>query len=335
MSLLKSQSKSKTSEINESVKVVGIQPKLPAPLSKMDFWQKPIRAEILASLRISVAATLLLDQFLTIFPGFSVFYGTGSTGDPWFYSWMFDRPQMHWSVLQNIGDPGALTLAFWVWVLATASLLIGYNTRMCAVLVWVLSVSFVNLNPYAINAGDHIRGMLLFYLMLSPCGAVWSIDSLTKPLNSLRENIDISPWVIRLLLIQLAFMYCSSGLCKLSGDNWTQGNSLYYVMNDLSLTRISTDQFLAPRWVLKVSTWFVLAWEVTFPLLILFRRTYIPALLIGVGMHLGIFLTMEIGAFPLYVLAAYVPLLFEAFGSKKSITMQPVSQSGTLLAQAA
>ncbi len=300
--------------------VVGIQPWLPKPLSNMATWKKPIRAEILASLRIGVAATLLLDMFMTMLPGFAVLYGTDSTGDPWFYSWMFERPQLHWSVLESIGDLGALTLAFWVWVMATASLLLGYNTRLSAVIVWVLSISFVNINMYAINAGDHIRGMLLFYLMLSPCGAAWSIDSFLKRKlqKTSNVNVHISPWVIRLLLVQLAFMYCSSGLCKFSGENWRAGNSLYYVLNDLSLARISTSQFVPPFWVLKLSTWFVLAWEITFPLLILFRRTYVPALLVGVSMHLGILLTMEIGAFPLYVLAAYVPLLIEAYDKRET-----------------
>jgi hypothetical protein len=56
-------------------------------------------------------------------------------------------------------------------------------------------------------------------------------------------------------------------------------------------------------------TWSVLIWEVSFPLLVLWKWTRIAALVMGVMFHLGIFATMELGGFVPYALCMYVPLL--------------------------
>jgi uncharacterized membrane protein YphA (DoxX/SURF4 family) len=300
-----------------SVELVGTQPWLPAALARWSWWTRPVRAEIYAVLRIGVAAVLLLDQWLTMLPQLNALFGDGSTGAPSMYAWMFERPHLHWSLLQKVVDPQAISLMLTLWMGATVGLLIGWNTRLCAIVVWVLAVSFTNLNIYAINAGDHIRGILLLYLMLVPCGAAWSLDAWLHSRGNANSTsvaarqVQAHPWALRLLLIQLAWMYCTSGLCKLSGENWLAGNSLYYVMHDLSLTRFSADLLPMPYWLTQLATWSVLVWELTFPLLILFRRTRVPALLAGVMMHVGIFVTMELGCFPLYLLVVYAALLLE------------------------
>ncbi len=298
--------------------VVGLSPSLPRPLSRSSWWTTPVKAELPAVLRIGVAAVLLFDQLTTMLPHLKSLYGGGSMGDPGLFAWMFQRPLLHWSLLQGIADPQAIQLAFWVWVAATVGLLVGWNTRLCAVLVWILAISFTNLNIYAINAGDHIRGMLLLYLMLVPCGATWSVDALLRRRHSdePRRRLMVHPWALRLIMVQLAWMYCASGLCKLSGDSWPSGDSLYYVLHDVSLTRFSAAQLPLPLWLLQLSTWAVLVWEIAFPLLVFFRRTRVWALLFGVSLHLGIFISMELGGFPLYLLAAYAMLLLDLWYSR-------------------
>ncbi|MEM1067787.1 MAG: HTTM domain-containing protein [Planctomycetota bacterium] len=299
----------------QSTQWVGITPRLPGRLGRSAWWNEPIPAEPLAALRILVGSILLLDQLTTWWPHFASLFGTGSTGDPELFAWFFEGSNTHWSVLRGIGDIHALRLSFGTWVLATVAMIVGWNTRLATGLVWVLSVSFNNLNLYSINAGDHICGILLLYLMITPCAAVWSLDARISGSTGSRRpeasrRVVVHPWAIRLLFIQFAFMYGASGLCKCSGDSWSSGESLYYVMNDLSLTRFSAQTFPIPFQLTQIFTWTVLAWEVLFPILIAFRRLRRPALWFGVAMHLNIFLTMDLGCFPLYVLAAYVPLIW-------------------------
>jgi hypothetical protein len=207
-------------------------------------------------------------------------------------------------------DAGLLAVAFWTWVAATVLLLAGCWTWMAAPLTWALSISFASVNPHIDNAGDTIRGIGLFFLMLSPCAAAWSVD---RFIQRRRRGADapamVWPWAMRLLFIQLAVIYFMNGLYKVTGANWLEGDSLYYVMCDLTLTRFSIAQMPMPFVAVQILTWLVLAWELAFPLLVLFRWTRTPALLCGVAFHLGIFSTLELGGFGPYVLCLYLPLL--------------------------
>jgi hypothetical protein len=222
-----------------------------------------------------------------------------------------------WSRSDKLGQPllvswqdhaGLLTIAFWTWVASVVLLLVGFWTRAAAIAAWALTMSFANVNPNIDNAGDTIRGIILFYLMLSPCGAVWSIDRWLQNRRGGNVPTHVYPWALRLLFFQLVFIYFMNGLYKLTGSDWLAGDSLHYVLCDLSLTRFSREQLPIPFVVTQLATWLVLVWEVTFPVLVIFRRTRFPALLFGVAFHLGIFLTMELGGFVPYVLCLYLPL---------------------------
>src|SRR5262249_10941815 len=156
-----------------------------------------------------------------------------------------------------------------------------------AVLVWVLSTSFAYLNSYIDNAGDSVRGIVLFYLALCPCGAAWSVDSWVKRRWGGRAGpVYVYPWVLRLILVEMAFIYCCNGLFKLVGEDWREGKSLYYVLGDLTLTRVSYAQWPVPYLLTQLMSWTVLVWEVSFPLLVSLRWTRTIALCFGALFHL-------------------------------------------------
>jgi hypothetical protein len=253
--------------------------------------------------RSNRTATFLMIAAFVIFAGLLA-WGiclTSSKGEIVGLTWVL-RP---W---QN--DPLLLRTAAWIWVAAAALLAIGWQTRAAAIVAWVLSTSFANLNPNIDNAGDVIRGIVLFYLMLCPCGAVWSLDRLfVRRLTGVNDRVVVSPWPIRLLFVQLVFIYFMNGLFKLGGGDWLGGDSLHYVLCDVTLTRFSFAQFPLPLWLTRISTWTVLTWEVGFPLWVSLRWTRKIALIFGVLFHIGIGVTMELGNFAPYVLTMYLPLL--------------------------
>jgi hypothetical protein len=221
-------------------------------------------------------------------------------------------PGSAWSrVLSNWqNDPDVLGGAMLVWVASTTLLLLGAWTRPAAVITWLLSISFANLNSSIDNAGDTIRNIILFYLMLCPCGAAWSLDRLWRRWRGKdAPALFVSPWPIRLLFLQLVFIYFCNGVYKLCGGAWRDGDSLYYVLGDITLTRLSPADIPLPDWALRLMTWAVLVWEVSFVALVLNRWTRMVALLFGVAFHLGIFASMELGCFVPYALCIYLPLL--------------------------
>ena len=203
-------------------------------------------------------------------------------------------------------DETLLTAAMIAWALSAILLGLGCCTRVAAVSAWLLSMSFANANPYLDNAGDTIRLILLFYLMLCPCGATWSVDALFK---NRPGPVYVHPWPLRLIFVQMIFIYFMNGLYKLFGVSWLEGDSLYFVLGDAALTRVSQVQFPIPHVVTKLMTWSVLAWEVSFPVMVLWKWPRRITLCFGVLFHLGIFATMELGGFVPYALCMYLPLL--------------------------
>jgi hypothetical protein len=203
-------------------------------------------------------------------------------------------------------DEALLVTAMILWIAAALLLCLGCATRLTAVLTWLISMSFANANPYLDNAGDTIRLILLFYLMLCPCGAVFSVDALFKKRAG---PVHVHPWPLRLIFVQMIFIYFMNGLYKLFGASWLEGDSLHYVLGDLALTRFSQVQLPIPHRVTQIMTWSVMIWEVSFPLLMLEKWTRRIALVFGVLFHLGIFATMELGGFVPYALCMYLPLV--------------------------
>ncbi len=194
----------------------------------------------------------------------------------------------------------------YAWIGFAVLLLLGCATRFTAIATWLVSMSFASANPYLDNAGDTIRLILLFYLMLCPCGAAWSIDALFRRRAG---PVLVHPWPIRLIFVQMIFIYWMNGLYKLFGATWLEGSSLHYVLGDVVLTRFSPVALPLPHLLTQLMTWTVLAWEVSFPLLVIFKWPRIIALFFGVMFHVGIFATMELGGFVPYALCMYLPLL--------------------------
>jgi hypothetical protein len=341
--------------------VVGVRPWLPWPVSRSRWWTAPVPAERLAVLRIGIAAMLLFDISCTYLPYANIFFGRDSLGRPEVFQWRFDwdwkapredvthvredlaerdpfhrtlERRWHWSLLHGVEDPRIIQFALIAWFAATVFLLLGSSTRLAAVAVWLLSTSFATVNSYIDNGGDQIRYIVTLYLMLTPCGAAWSLDSwLRRRRGRLSDPVFVYPWALRLLFVQMVLMYWCNGLYKLTGVVWKNGDSLYYVLGDLTLTRWSHAQFPVPYPITKILSWTVLAWEVTFPLWVCLpwrwlgdrlegrgmdrhRRLlglvrYVPviALLFGVAFHVGIGLSMELGFFAPYALCLYLPLL--------------------------
>ena len=290
--------------------VVGLKPWLPWPLSRSSWWTEPVRAERLAILRIGVASALLFDVLFTYWPHRHDFFGRDSLGSPELFAWMTQAPSWRWSLLRGVAEPWVLQAALVAWVVATVFLALGFCTRTSAVGVWLLSTSFANLNDRIENAGDWVRGIILFYLVLSPCGAAWSLDHWRRRRRGVDEPVYVYPWSLRLLFVQMVLIYFCNGLYKLMGDDWRSGNALYYVLGDLTLARWSYAQLPVPYVLTRLLTWTVLAWELSFPLLVCWRRTRRIALWFGVLFHLGIGTSLELGGFAPYMLCLYLPFLF-------------------------
>ncbi len=115
------------------------------------------------------------------------------------------------------GSTLAQALLFAAAALLAIALVFGFFTRTVTVLSWLFLLSLENRNPYVVSASDHLQRMLLFWGMLLPLGARFSIDRSIRPHGYPGANAHCSISSAALLL-QTALLYLFTALLKTAPD---------------------------------------------------------------------------------------------------------------------
>lgn len=305
------------------------------PSNWVRFWHEPLRAERLGFMRLLLGLSLLSDQLVQYWPNLMEFFGYSGVAPQGLHD-AFQLKYWRWTILLfNQDDPQILYPLFWTWVGLTAVWTVGLFTRVTGVLVWFGTLCWINRNPNILNGGDDTLQVGLFLLLFSPCGRALSLDRL---LFYRKASRHVPPWSIRVLQIQLAIIYLTTGLVKLVGEGigpwglpkgtWWDGTSIHYALNYVTMSRWSYAQLPVPYWITGPMTYLSVWWETLFPLLVLNRHTRAVTLWFGVLFHLGIWLTLEVGWFSFYTLALYAVWVPDWFWERLD---QPRSLSGEQL----
>ncbi|MBM4368186.1 MAG: HTTM domain-containing protein [Deltaproteobacteria bacterium] len=120
-----------------------------------------------------------------------------------------------------------------------------------------------------------------------------------------------SPVARHFLLIVFGWLYWSTGSLKLLEEpGWRDGSAMQYALLHRfhaggPLALWLSEQALACR----VLGWFTVAFEMSFPVLVMWRRSNPWVLLGGAAFHLGVLALMNVGAFSAVALSAYPALL--------------------------
>jgi predicted DCC family thiol-disulfide oxidoreductase YuxK len=312
------------------------------------FWTAPVRAEPIALFRIVSALAILVGSLFGIAPSLGLYWGEnglipGSVADgdldrngyisllrgpvniPILDGLVAHETLRSWAPAMN--QPWVVKTLFAAWMTALVLLAVGLFTRTSAFVAWLLAMSFHHRAMTVLNGGDDVAVQLLFYLVIAPAGAAWSIDSLRRRMKTYQqpaagfESPDprphdapalVPPWSLRLIQIQLAFIYLSTVLSKMDPsweNDWLTGEAMYWVFNDVMLMRWPYAALPVPMWICRLLSWGTIAFELAFPFLIWWPR-FRPWLLgVGVVFHLSIWTMMEIGWFGPYMLCYYPAFL--------------------------
>jgi hypothetical protein len=271
------------------------------------FWFSPISARPLGAFRIVFGLLALANLALLAFDidywfsdlGLLVGAEAREVAGPF-------RP----SPLQWLQDPTSVRVFFGATSLVCLLFTIGWQTRVMGVLFYVAMLSIHHRDILTNSGADTLLLLIAFYLMLSPCGAAYSLDArrVARRRGTLAEPL-IVPWAQRLIQIQLSLIYFTTAVLKCNGACWLNGTAMHYVLNNTEVGRFNLSVLTHYPLVVNVMTFGAVLIEFSLAFFLWSRPTRRAAICAGLALHSGIMVVINIPIFGELMTACYLTFL--------------------------
>jgi len=190
------------------------------------------------------------------------------------------------SLFQYFSGNGALWIGHGIFLTSLLTLAFGWMPRLSALVAFVLHVSFLHRNMASVFGIDLIATFYLLYLSM--------VD--LRPARS-ESAKTLTSVMFRLGQIQPCIIYAFSGLEKMKGTHWWRGEAIWDVLANSQLARFDFAFIAQFPLLIVIATYVTLAWEIYFPILIWIRPIRPWMMLIGVMLHVGIGISINIPFF--------------------------------------
>jgi hypothetical protein len=291
-----------------TVTTAGTEAPGPSALGRLrEFWFGQADLAPLALLRIAYGL-LLIVWLLQLWPDLASFFTDEG---------MMPRSELAasypglFTLLSLVGQWWQVAL-FWAGAMAVAIMLTaGYRTRLACALAFVAVLSFENRNPLMLDSSDFVFKLVPLWLTFTAAGQVHSVDAYLRKARGDQVSERGPAFPIRLLEFQIAWIYFATALEKWAGSTWLDGTAVGYVFQ---LSHTFARPFAAPLAsspeLVRAFTWETLAVELAFlPLVFLPGPGRMLAVFATASLQLGILITLNVGNFPLIMLAVLVLFL--------------------------
>jgi hypothetical protein len=201
----------------------------------------------------------------------------------------------------------SVVLFYFLLLVGTIALLVGFRARLAALVVFVCLISFGRRDPWVLNSGDLLVQVLAFYMLLMPSGTALSVDRWLGEPRRFWEFPARAIWPLRLVQVQVSILYLAAVWAKVRGVTWNDGTAVSYAFRIDDVARFPVPGFVTDSLVLaNLLTYGTLAVELSIGILVWNRVLRPWVLLLGVGLHLGIDYAVRVGFFSYAVLVAYI-----------------------------
>lgn len=279
------------------------------------FWFRPTDPATLSLIRL-LAGAMLFYTHLVWSLGLQAFLGQ----EGWLPVEYIQRLQDHqwsvWSVFFWIKPVWLLWTVHILALLVFLCLMLGLFSRTVAVVGFLFAVSYAHrVSPGAFFGLDKVNCMLALYLMLGPCGARYSLDSVRRLRRGDTAGVAESTsanLAVRLIQIHLCIIYLFSGLAKFMGENWQAGTAVWWAVANQEYQSI--DMTWLANWpvLVALATHVTVFWELFYCALIWNRFTRPLMLWLAVFIHGGIALFMGMITFGTAMLIANLAFISPA-----------------------
>lgn len=270
----------------------------------MRFWNtfffEKQSASTLALFRIAFAAVVFISTLGKI-PIRHVFYGQNGIVTERTLDTYFPSPGLHYFRWMPGDDPGLL-LFFIALCFASLLLLVGAWSRMSSVAVFCGLMVLSNRNFFVENSGDDLLRIYSFFLMFAPAGAAWSWDAYRN--GNWGKRVLVEPWALRLIQLQLSYLYLNTAWLKLPGFQWRDGTAIYYALEYIDLRRFDFSWLFRELWVAQVVSYMVIVAEFAAGSLIWVKRFRYFVLVAALVLHAGINLALQFPVFQYVMMAS-------------------------------
>jgi ABC-type multidrug transport system fused ATPase/permease subunit len=223
-----------------------------------------------------------------------------------------------WGVFTTWTDDRALMISWTVLFISAVALTVGWHSRIAALLVFVLVVSFEYRNPYVFNSGDNLIRVEALFLAIAPCGAALSLDQ-RRSTGSFWSAQTRALWPVRLMQVQLTLVYLATFVVRMSGEKWPNGTALSYALRLRDMLILPVPHWIVTNPLLmNIATWGTLLLELFIGILIWNRRCRPVVMVVGVTFHAIIMVTVAVGFFSPAMFVLYL-----AFVSPETVRRLP------------
>jgi hypothetical protein len=214
------------------------------------------------------------------------------------------------SVLHYYQDPLFVRCWFGAAALAAAALVVGWHTRVMAVVFYILMLSIHHRDIPTNSGADALVTVMSFYMVLCPSGAAYSLDAwrASRKRGTLAEPL-VPAWPQRLIQLQLCLVYLSTAMWKCRGGSWADGTALHYVMHNTEVGHFDFSALAQYRLLVDALTHGALMIELAIPFLLWFRPTRRWVIFAGLSLHAGIHILVNIPIFGELMTACYLLFL--------------------------
>jgi hypothetical protein len=266
----------------------------------VDFVSRPASPRPLAVLRIGLAAVLLAQAFALAGNLQDLF------GEYGIVQWAVspfkapgEVPSVNGirSLLAPLGVSGAtaVQLVFFTYVFCLVCLLVGWKTRVFAVIAWLTHMALKTTGSTSIYGVDDFAHIGLFYCVWMPVGYAWSLDQRSGSVSD--EATPLARLSLRVLQLHLCVVYISSGIEKAAGEQWQNGEAIWRAMMRRDLGQFDVSWLADYSWIAVALCWVTLVVEIGYGLMIWNRWTRKLWAVATIGMHLGIGVGMGLLSF--------------------------------------
>jgi uncharacterized membrane protein YphA (DoxX/SURF4 family) len=271
------------------------------------FFFEPISPLPIAFYRILLGLLVLANQLL-LWPDVA--------------TWFSERGSLSFAVARRVSGGSGFNLfnflphgdamvwtVFLLSCVAPISLAAGFFTRTSAILTFLLLVTLDHRNPMILNGGDTFLRIATFFVIFSQAGKALSVDEWRRRKRGEKSEVSYPPWAMRLIQVQLAFLYFYAFIWKVTGTMWMSGTAIYYTSRLFEFWRFPLPYVFEHFWTIKLWSWSTLVIEFSLGTLVWIKELRYPVLIAGVLLHIGIDYSMNIPLFGFIMVSAYVTFL--------------------------